>query len=169
MAAGPVQSATRQDQEELFARHALRLRAVVSRSVRVSAANIDDACGFAWLQLVRRRPPAPVAFAWLCRTAVREAIRLDHRAARLTGLDQVAGVAADPIDGPERALELVAAGRQVRAARLRPREARVLGLRAAGYSRDEIAELTGESHRSIDRSWGGRGASCAVRFGPTWR
>jgi DNA-binding CsgD family transcriptional regulator len=30
----------------------------------------------------------------------------------------------------------------------------VLGLRAAGYSRDEIAELTGESHRTIDRHLG---------------
>jgi DNA-directed RNA polymerase specialized sigma24 family protein len=30
----------------------------------------------------------------------------------------------------------------------------VLGLRVAGYSRDEIAELTGESHRTIDRELG---------------
>lgn len=37
---------------------------------------------------------------------------------------------------------------------LRPCEALIHGLRIAGYSRDEIAELTGDSHRSIDRQLG---------------
>ena len=55
---------------------------------------------------------------------------------------------------PEGSLALIAASEQIRAARLRPREARVLGLRAAGYSRAEIAELTGESRRTIDRQLG---------------
>lgn len=154
MTAEPVQSATRLDEEQLFAEQARRLHTVVSRSVRTSAANVDDACGFVWLQLVRHRPPAAVAFAWLCTTAVREAVKLDLRSARVAGLDQLAEVAAAPIRRPESSLELIAAGEQVRAAGLRPREARVLGLRVAGYSRDEIAELTGESHRSIDRQLG---------------
>ena len=66
----------------------------------------------------------------------------------------MAEVAPDPRSGPERSLELIAPAEQVRAAGLRPREARVLGLRVAGYSRDEIAELTGESHRTIDRQLG---------------
>ncbi len=55
---------------------------------------------------------------------------------------------------PERSLELIAAGEQIRAARLQAREARVLGLRVAGYRRDEIAELTGDSRRTIDRQLG---------------
>jgi DNA-binding NarL/FixJ family response regulator len=88
--------------------------------------------------------------------------------ARAIGLDQLAEVATVQTHGLESSLESIAAGERVRAARLRPREARVLGLRAAGYSRDEIAELTGESHPTIDRQLG-RGAGCATRFRPTWR
>lgn len=148
-------AAPRPDAEkELFAQHARRLHAVVSATVRTSAANVDDACGFAWLQLVRHRPPAAVAFAWLRTTAVREALKLHRRTGRSIRLDQVAEVAVDPILRPEAALELIAAGQQIQVARLRPREARILGLRAAGYSRDEIAELTGESHRTVDRQLG---------------
>jgi DNA-directed RNA polymerase specialized sigma24 family protein len=149
-----VQGVTRPDDEELFVQHACRLQAVVSATVRTWAANVDDACGLAWLQLVRHRPPALSAFAWLCTTAIREAIKLQHRTGRLMDLDGLAEVAADPTIGPEPSLALIAAGEHIRAARLRPREARVLGLRVAGYSRDEIAELTGESLRTIDRQLG---------------
>ncbi len=124
---------------------------MVRATVRTSAANVDDACGFAWLQLVRHRPPAAAAFAWLCTTAVREAIKLQHRTARLIDLDALAEVALEPTQGPERSLELIAAGEQIRAARLQAGAARVLGLRAAGYGREEIAELTGDSPRTIDR------------------
>jgi DNA-directed RNA polymerase specialized sigma24 family protein len=75
---------------ELFVQHARPLHAGVSATVRTSAANVDDACGFAWLQLLRHRPPAPAAFAWLCTAAVREAIRLQHRTGRLIDLDGLA-------------------------------------------------------------------------------
>jgi RNA polymerase sigma factor (sigma-70 family) len=154
MSARRFQPAIPLDEEELFARQARRLHAVVSRNVRTSAANVDDACGFAWLQLVRHRPPAAVAFAWLCTTAVREAIKLDQRTTRLIGLDQLARVATDSSPRAESSLERIAVGEQTTAVRLRPREARVVGLRVASYSRDEIAELTGESHRTIDRQLG---------------
>ncbi|MBV8220215.1 MAG: sigma-70 family RNA polymerase sigma factor [Solirubrobacterales bacterium] len=102
---------------------------------------------------MRHRPPAAVAFAGLCTTAVREAIKLDQGTTRLIHLDE-AEVATDLSPGAESSLELIAAAEQIRTARLRPREAQVLGLRAAGYSREEIAELTGESHRTIDRQLG---------------
>jgi DNA-directed RNA polymerase specialized sigma24 family protein len=134
--------------EALFASYARRLEAVVSRRVRTSRANLEDACGFAWLQLVRHQPEPGVAFAWLCTTAVREAIKLDRRAGQVVALDDVAEVATGPFPGR---LELLAAGEQVRAARLRPREARVIGLRVAGYGRPDIAGLTGDSQRTVDR------------------
>jgi DNA-binding CsgD family transcriptional regulator len=127
---------------------------VVSATARTSAVNVDDACGFAWLQLVSHRPPAAVALAWLCTTAVREAIKLDQRIARVISLDELAEVAADATGGPKRSLELIAAGELVRAALLGPREARVLGLRVASYTREEIAELTDDSYRTIDRQLG---------------
>jgi RNA polymerase sigma factor (sigma-70 family) len=142
------------DAAELFERHGSQVPAVVSRSVRTSPVNVEDACGFAWLQLVRRRPPAPVAFAWLCTTAIREAAKLHRRTAQMLDLDRVADALADPVRRIDDRLELIAAGEEVRAARLRPREARLLGLRLAGYSRDQIAQLTGDSHRTVDRQLG---------------
>jgi len=154
MSAQGVETGTRADQAALYAQHARRLHAVVSATVRTSVANVDDACGFAWLQLVSHRPPASIAFAWLRTTAVREAVKLDRRTAGAIGLDEAADVAVDPAMRPEGSLESIAVGQQVRTARLRPREARVLGLCAAGYSREEIAELTGDSHRTIDRQLG---------------
>jgi DNA-binding CsgD family transcriptional regulator len=116
--------------------------------------NVEDACGFAWLQLVRRRPPAAVAFAWLCTTAIREAVKLHRRAAEMVSLDEAAELAGDPRHSADRHLGPIIAGEEVRAARLRPREARLIGLRVAGYSREEIAELTGDSHRTVDRQLG---------------
>ena len=122
--------------------------------MRTSAANVEDACGFAWLQLVRHRPQPDRAFAWLCTTAIREAVKLHLRSARAASLEQAAGERGGSGWRTEGSLDVIAAGEQIRAARLRPREARVLGLRVAGYRRDEIAELTGDSHRTIDRQLG---------------
>jgi RNA polymerase sigma factor (sigma-70 family) len=170
MSAQGVEAATRAAQAELFAQHARRLHTVVSAIVRTSAANVDDACGFAWLQLVSHRPPASIAFAWLRTTAVREAVKLDRRTGGAIGLNEAAEVAVDPAMRPGASLALIAVGQQIQTARLRPREARVLGLRVAGYGRDEIAELTGESHRTIDRQLGrARRKLRAMRSGPTWR
>jgi DNA-directed RNA polymerase specialized sigma24 family protein len=80
MAGHSAQASTRPE-AQLFEAHALRLRAVVSRSVRTSPVNVEDACAFAWLQLVRRRPPTVATFAWLRTTAIREAVKLHRRSA----------------------------------------------------------------------------------------
>ena len=155
----------RLDDEQLFAQDARRLEAVVARRVRTSPANVDDACGFAWLQFVRHRPTRAVAFAWLCTTAVREAIKLDRQMARAVRFDHAVELAANPVVGPEGRLELIAAGEVLRAAQLRRREARVLGLRAAGYSRKEIAEQTGTPTGPSIASSAGRDASSGVLTG----
>ena len=55
--AGLSAQASTGPEAQLFEAHALRLRAVVGGCVRTSPVNVEDACGFAWLQLVRRRPP----------------------------------------------------------------------------------------------------------------
>lgn len=104
-----IEPATRPDGEDLFARHARRLHAVVSATVRTSAENVDDTCGFAWLKLMRHRPPAGVAFAWLRTTAVREAVKLQHRTGRLMDLGRLAEVAPDRDVRPEPSLALIAA------------------------------------------------------------
>ena len=122
--------------------------------MRTSPVNVEDACGFAWLQLVRRRPPTAVAFAWLCTTAIREAVKLHRRGARTVALDEVAEVAADPHHEPDGSARADRRRRGHPAAQLRPREARLLGLRVAGYSREQMAELTGETGRTVDRQLG---------------
>jgi DNA-directed RNA polymerase specialized sigma24 family protein len=94
------------EEAQLFEQHAGRLEAVVSRRVRTSPANVEDACGFAWLQLVRRRH---VAFAWLCTTAIREAMALDRRGAHTVCLEQIAEASADTRYGLDGQLELICA------------------------------------------------------------
>ena len=86
---GPA-AAERSD-AELFEKHAGRLLAVVGRAVRTSPMNVEDACAFAWLQLLRHHPRQETAFGWLCTTAVREAIKLDRRARSGVELDGLGG------------------------------------------------------------------------------
>jgi DNA-binding CsgD family transcriptional regulator len=147
----PVAPRPRGEDSELFKEHADRLLAAVRAAVRTSPMNVEDACAFAWLQLVRYRPKRACAFGWLRKTAIREAVRLERRSDRMVALDTVADVVPGPALGLDRQLGLIVAGEQIRAARLRPREARILAFRVAGYSRREMAQLTGDSDRSIDR------------------
>ncbi len=81
-------------------------------------------------------------------------MKLHRRAARTVGLDEVADLATDTRHGVDWRLELISAGEDTRQAWLRPREARLVGLRVGGYSREEMAELTGETHRTVDRQLG---------------
>src|SRR3954447_4477426 len=69
----------RGDEERLYIAHANRLRRIVTANVNTSVANIEDACSFAWLQLVAKDPRRETVFGWLARVAIREAIRLDRR------------------------------------------------------------------------------------------
>jgi hypothetical protein len=147
-------AARRTDQPQLFEEHAVRLHAVVSQEVHTSPANVEDACGFAWLQLVRRRPPPAVAFVWLCATAIREAMKLHRRTSQTVEVASVADVAEDARHRPDVRLELIAAGEAVRRARLRQRETQLVSPRVAGYSRRQMAALTGDTCRTIDRQLG---------------
>jgi len=135
----------------MFAQRARPLHAVMSASVRTPAANR------------RRRLRLRLAAAGAAPTAGRSGVRLAVHHRRPGGdqlydqtmcaieLEQAAEGVADPTLRPGSGLALIVARAQVRTARLRPREPPVLGLRAAGYPRDEIAEVTGHSQRTIDR------------------
>jgi DNA-directed RNA polymerase specialized sigma24 family protein len=129
------------DEESLFAEHRVTLRRRVGRLVNTSDANVDASCSFAWMQLVRRQPRRETVLSWLTTVAVREAVRLDRRDRRDRRL-----VSSE--DLPDRcrslthaeafaALEVVAS--------LPPRQRELIGLQVAGYSREEIAVLTGTS------------------------
>ncbi len=141
--------------KELFEQHANRLLAAVGATVRTSPVNVEDACAFAWLQLVRYQPERRSAFGWLLTTAIREAIKLDRGGRRVVDLDRLADhPVPDPRQELDHRLETLAARQGIEEARLRPRERRLIALRAIGYSRAQMAELTGDSHRTLDRQLG---------------
>jgi RNA polymerase sigma factor (sigma-70 family) len=142
------------DEAQLFRLHAGTLRSVVTRQVRTSSANIEDACAFAWVQFLRYQPPRDRLMGWLCRTAIREAITLDRRGCRCTELTE------DPDVGPQLAtngsmaderLELLVAREAIAAAQLRDREADLLVLQLAGYSYAETARLRNLTQRTVER------------------
>jgi RNA polymerase sigma factor (sigma-70 family) len=140
------------EETQLFERHAAAVRVTVARAVRTSSANVEDACAFAWLQLLRYRPARESAFAWLCTTAIREAVKLDHRAKRTVSLevDELPSL-VDRRQELDRRIDVLFSRESIAAARLRPRESRLVGLRVCGYDRSSMAELTGESKRTVDR------------------
>jgi len=67
------------DEEQLYRQHARTLQSVVRMKVNTTEDNLDDACAFAWMQLVRCQPRRETLFAWLRTVAVREAVRLDRK------------------------------------------------------------------------------------------
>ncbi|MCW2985662.1 MAG: hypothetical protein JWR63_3232 [Conexibacter sp.] len=67
----------RGDEADLYRTHEVALRAAVRSRIYGSDALVEDACAFAWLQLMRHQPDrGPTVFAWLRTVAVREAYRL---------------------------------------------------------------------------------------------
>jgi DNA-directed RNA polymerase specialized sigma24 family protein len=133
-----VPPSSRTEQAQLFAEHQATLRTRVARRVHTRSANIEEACGFAWLQLVRRRPRRDTALQWLTTVAVHEARRLDradrHLAPLQAGGDPAGSAGTLTHAQAREALELVAG--------LPPRQREVFALHVAGYSYDEIARLS---------------------------
>lgn len=62
----------RGDEAELNEQLAARLTKIVARQVRTSTANVEDACSFAWLQMLRYQPARGTVLAWLVRVGTRE-------------------------------------------------------------------------------------------------
>jgi RNA polymerase sigma factor (sigma-70 family) len=142
------------DEPVLFREHHPRLRNHVARVVRTSRANVEDACSFAFLQLLRHQPGREHVYGWLLRTATREAIKLDQRARRAVplphGSDDHGG--REPFDERARPeVELLAAREAVAAAGMTAREWRIVGLHAAGLSYTEVSRVTGDSERTVQR------------------
>ena len=101
---------------------------------------VEDACAFAWEQLLRTQPQrTDRLFGWLVTVAVREGWRLVRIERRETPASQQLDCVADRRFDPEqhmRALEALQALTQ-----LRPAERRLLCLLVAGCSYREIAAL----------------------------
>jgi DNA-directed RNA polymerase specialized sigma24 family protein len=123
---------------------------------------VSDACGFAWLELVRRPDIRLDAsgLSWLTIVAVHEAIRLVRPRERPVGsfvgapadaneLPEPMALTGDPLD---RAIALETQQLRVgQFAALKPRERRELFLGAAGFTYREIATLTASTYTAINR------------------
>jgi RNA polymerase sigma factor (sigma-70 family) len=114
---------------------------------------VEDACSFAWLQLLRFQPERDALFAWLRVVATREALRLLKGQARHAAFDD------DPVE-PTPAyvdkstdLQLAAEVREAleHIAALTPQQVRIFSLHLAGLSYDEICDATGYSWTQVNR------------------
>ena len=150
----------RGDEAELYRLHHETLERVVRRCVRASHALIEDACSFAWAQLLCHQPERRTGlFGWLCMVAIHEAYRLsalerrdDRLDARVGGRGGVlsrAELVEDLCSSLERQQEARAA--LARVAELCPRQRELFTLQVAGLSYREIAALPGDSVRTVER------------------
>lgn len=133
------------DEERLFIAHSNRLRIVVSRCVNTSAANVDDGCAFAWLQLILHQPRRDSVFSWLTKVAIRHAIRLDkpHRRwdAELSD-ESILGARVPDVEREER---IVLCETLEQLTGIHERKRRMLVMHATGFTVREIAEEAGVS------------------------
>ena len=143
-----------------FAEHAPRLERLVRARVTASDETIEDACSYAWCQLVRRVDIAldDRAAGWLYRVAVHEGWRLAalERATvsyspRLDDPEVIEAGVAEPA-APHTVEQLIAMRLRLDEVRRLPRrQRRAILLFAFGLTYAEIAEHTGDSVRSVDR------------------
>jgi RNA polymerase sigma factor (sigma-70 family) len=134
------------------------LRGRVAMLVRTSPENVEDACMFAWTQLLAGKlDDLDRAERWLLLVARHEALKLDRRGKRTQPWLNADGTSVeivdvrDPIAARERAVDVATA---ITAADLSARESRIVGLQAYGLTHEEIAEATGETRRSVERQLG---------------
>ncbi len=150
------------DEAALYERYQDRLYRSVMSMVSADHAIAEDACSFAWMQLLRRQPNRATVFGWLRQVAIREAWTLRARAKRKTPLvdadvdDHPVAGAANPLEASVDPVEIITAREDTRAlggllAQVHPRGARYLALLGAGYSYREIAALDRVTRTAVNR------------------
>lgn len=139
----------RGDEAQLFAQHEVPLRCAVRHAVNAPGAVIDDACSFAWLQLLRRQPDRTTVFAWLRTVAIREAWRLAAVERRDAPLELVPPSREPRATSVERSHDARAALTELAA--LPRRQRRYLTLFVSGCSYDEIARHHGTTRTNVNK------------------
>lgn len=140
-----------------YAQKADELRRAVRHAISGPEAMIEDACSYAWYQILRSEGIAldHRGFAWLYVVAIREAYRLSERARREPALGApqdlpLANQSTDDHFGLVERRDRHA--RRVRLlAGLPQRQQRMVLLHAAGFTYREIAALTGATLRTVER------------------
>jgi RNA polymerase sigma factor (sigma-70 family) len=146
----------RQHMDVLYTELQAQLVRIVATNVQAPEGMIEDACQSAWSGLLVHVDALPTGteLGWLATTATREALWLVRRERDQTPLHEL----AEPISldayraatpEPERALELSERLAEIR--RLPVRQQRVVWLQGMGYDYLEIAAVTGESRRTVER------------------
>jgi RNA polymerase sigma factor (sigma-70 family) len=145
--------AQRGDEAELFKRHGDELVRIVQRVLGVQRHIAEDACSFAWLQLLRLQPERGAIVGWLRVVAINEALRLLKGRARHAVFDEdpvePAPVHVDARADLELTVEVHEAFEHIAA--LTPQQVRIFSLHVAGLTYDEICAVTGYSPRQVDR------------------
>lgn len=139
----------RGDEAKLFRDYEVALRCAVRHSVCASEAIVEDACSYAWLQLMRHQPERTSIFAWLRLVAIREGWRLAERQRRDAALDELpagAGPQATAIDDTVAAREALAT-----LAALPERQRRYLTLVVLGCTYREIVRRYGTTTTNVDK------------------
>lgn len=153
---------TPEEIDALYRRLARPLARMLQRRTGAPPEIVDDACAFAWAQLVAV-PPDQVderIGGWLYVVASRECWRLlgkqDASPFDDAGEDDERGPEIERVPSPEdveaRGIAAVESDR-IRAAlaTLKPAQRLVLLMRARGYSYDQIAESTGKTYTWVNR------------------
>lgn len=145
----------RLDASELYRLHARRLERAVAARVQTSAQNVEDACSFARMQLLRHEPAIENAHGWLLTVATREAVKLHRASQRALPIPRDenwdAIEFADPTDAIGAREQLLDAHTTLCAAGLSERQIRLLALQAIGLSYTAIAARTGYTTRTVAR------------------
>jgi RNA polymerase sigma factor (sigma-70 family) len=143
----------RGDEAELFERYGDRLVRVVEGAIRAPRQVAEDACAFAWLQLLRTQPEREAIFAWLRVVATREALRVLKAQSRYAEFDEdsVESVPTSAAADTELPLKVEAREALEHIAALSPQEVRIFSLHVAGLSYDEICDETGYSWTQVNR------------------
>jgi RNA polymerase sigma factor (sigma-70 family) len=153
----------RGDEAALFLEHQRFLLRVTARRLGGSQDLAEDACAFAWLQLLRCQPDREAVVGWLRVVARNEGYRLLRISRREPFLEdrpqrrRDAGT-GEPLDWQELLpgavdTELAVEARELlRAlAGLRWHQRTVLALQLGGYSYNEIAERLGKTYTWVNR------------------
>ncbi len=143
--------ARRGDEAELFERHAKQLLRVVRRAIGGRRAVAEDACSFAWLQLLQTQPERDSIFPWLCVVAINEARRLLKGQARHAELDEYTAGSPPSCKGADLELTVEVHEALGHIAELSAQKVRIFSLHVAGLTYDEICEATGYSWTQVNR------------------
>ena len=146
----------RGDEEALYRAHHTRLLHLINRDVSARPQVIEDACAFAWAELLARQPERTSIVGWLRVVARREAIRL-ARCDRVTVL--MSAIDPDGLADHGRSTSCARAsagehGEALEALALLaelPKRRRSFLAAKVGFSYDEIAAELGVSWLTVNR------------------